>query len=305
MHRSIITQAANAEPPQRTSRPPLHPITMMMVGAHVAGCLSACRNTTAALQARGDVQVQSLDVAPYRADGLIERHVRFLPASTLGTLRSILETAPLIRGRCPDVVWTQIDIPLLPWLGSRALAHHPPLIYSCDSTPALLRGFGTHYSNWGGGSSAKVRLRDALMRLCYGRMTAFTPWSRWALRSLRDDYGVPESKLFVLPPGVDIQRWRPADGLGLRANGPARILFVGGDFVRKGGDLLVEAYRAHLRGKVEIDFVTHAPDARPEPGIRYHAQLGPNEPALQQLYQSADIMVLPTRADCFSMAGID
>lgn len=303
MHRSIATQAPNAEPPQGTSGQPRH--HMMMVGAHVAGCISACRNTTAALESRGDVEVQSLDVVPYRADGFIERHVRFLPTSTRGTLRSVIETGPLFRGQYPDVVWTQVDIPMLPWLYSRALAHHAPLIYSCDSTPALLRQFGAHYHNWGGGSSAKVRLRDGVMRLCFSRMTAFTPWSRWAMRSLRDDYGVPDSKLVVSPPGVDTQHWHPADSTGTRTPGPARILFVGGDFARKGGDLLLEVYRAHLRGKAEIDFVTHLPDAQPEPGVRYHTQLGPNDPALRRLYQEADMMVLPTRADCFSMAGIE
>jgi glycosyltransferase involved in cell wall biosynthesis len=36
-----------------------------------------------------------------------------------------------------------------------------------------------------------------------------------------------------------------------------------------------------------------------------HTGLHPNEPSLLRLYQSCDVMVIPTRADCFSIAGLE
>ena len=52
-----------------------------------------------------------------------------------------------------------------------------------------------------------------------------------------------------MPPGVDLDRWR------LPARTPAsplRLLFVGADFARKGGPLLVDVVRSRFRGRVEL-----------------------------------------------------
>ena len=48
-----------------------------------------------------------------------------------------------------------------------------------------------------------------------------------------------------------------------------RILFVGGDFVRKGGDSLLKVFRERLRHKAELVLVTRAHVAE-EPGVRVY-----------------------------------
>lgn len=79
-------------------------------------------------------------------------------------------------------------------------------------------------------------------------------------------------------------------------DGPVRILFVGGDFNRKGGSLLLDAWRQHLRDRAELHLVTHS-EITPEPGIHVYRGLKPNSPELQQLFAFADIFTLPTLGD--------
>ena len=52
--------------------------------------------------------------------------------------------------------------------------------------------------------------------------------------------------------------------------------------------------------EVELDLVTHD-QLPPEAGITVHHGLGPNSPALIELYRSADIFCLPTLGDCLPM----
>ena len=81
-----------------------------------------------------------------------------------------------------------------------------------------------------------------------------------------------------------------------------RVLFVGGDLVRKGGAVLVEAVRAlrHSGVPVELDLVTRD-DLEPGAGIRVHHGLAPNSQPLVDLYRRADVFCLPTLGDCLPM----
>ena len=209
----------------------------------------------------------------------------------------------MFRHRRLDGVWTQVDVSLMPWVVAGNAFQPVPILYTLDSTPRLLRGLGRHYEVAVTRSPMKRAVKDAVMRAFYRHVTLFNPWSEWAARSLRADYGVPESRIEVRPPGVDIGRWRPAESR--RKSGPIRLLFVGGDFERKGGDLLLDVYRNTLAGKVEIDLVTKAGLGDHGPHVRVHTGLSANDRRLVELYQQADIFVLPSRADCFSMAGME
>jgi glycosyltransferase involved in cell wall biosynthesis len=69
--------------------------------------------------------------------------------------------------------------------------------------------------------------------------------------------------------------------------------------------LLLEAFgRGAFSRRAELHIVTR--DSVPVgPGVVLHHDLENNSPALIRLYQQADIFVLPTMADCFSIASIE
>lgn len=272
------------------------------VGATWSGIETQFRNVVRAAEQDERIRTLTLPVEPHRDDA-IERYLRVLPRSTRATLREVWEMGPLYRRRDLSVVWTQLDLPLLPWALTVGAWRRVPAVYSIDATLKQLNAFGPLYDYWGGRSAVRFAVRDALERAFLRRMALLTPWSEWAARSMREDYGIDPDRVRVLPPGIDLSFWHPAPALRDPARTP-RAIFVGGDFERKGGDLLLEVFRRRFRGRLELDLVTRA-DVPEEPGVRVHTGLGPNDPRLRALYQGADFLVLPTRADCFSMAGME
>jgi glycosyltransferase involved in cell wall biosynthesis len=109
----------------------------------------------------------------------------------------------------------------------------------------------------------------------------------------------------MIPPGVDCAKW--CFDRAVPRKGAVRFLFVGGDFVRKGGPLLVEAFKT-VRDVVPgcvLDIVTMSHVVTSAEGITVHNGLKPNTPDLMRLYSNADVFVFPTRGDCFPLAVLE
>ncbi len=174
---------------------------------------------------------------------------------------------------------------------------HGNYVVSLDATPLQVDAMGEWYAHpRGGGLSEGIKRR--WYRSVFGRAAGLVAWSHWAADSLVDDYGADRSRILVAHPGAPDGFFaipRPET----TATRP-RILFVGGDFARKGGDVLLEAF-APLAGKAELLLVTDttlraAWSVRRCPGVR------PGSRALHDAFASADIFCLPTRGDCTSVA---
>jgi starch synthase len=115
------------------------------------------------------------------------------------------------------------------------------------------------------------------------------------------DYGAAPEKVHVVAPGVDLDQWFP--GSRKQSDKP-QLLFVGADFDRKGGRLLLDVYRRHLRDECDLHVVTRYAIAQ-EPGVHVHTNMKVGDRRLRELYQECDALVLPTLADCFSMAALE
>src|SRR6185437_782989 len=96
---------------------------------------------------------------------------------------------------------------------------------------------------------ALLRLQE---RVLAHHVTLFTPWSTWAADSLRKQ-GIDEQRIRVLPPGVDLEQWKPRPFPATPPGSPMRLLFVGGDFGRKGGEMLLDMFHERLMGRCELD----------------------------------------------------
>lgn len=249
-------------------------------------------------KAPGMQDARVIPVYPYRPGGHLERLP--LPSTLKGTIRSTLGASPAVTARRVTTVWTQVALPMLPFALIRS-GPNARLYYAIDCTPTLLHSFGGHYSGVDAPSSRLGRFNSACLRLFFRRCAGLLPWSAWAARSMVDDYGADENAVHVVPPGIDLAAWEPAKRD--RAERP-RLLFVGGDFERKGGPLLLDVYRHHLRGEADLHVVTRARLER-EPGVYVHTDLVMGDERLRKLYQSCDLLVLPTLADCFSIAALE
>jgi glycosyltransferase involved in cell wall biosynthesis len=173
-----------------------------------------------------------------------------------------------------------------------------PSIISLDATPIQYDALGQFYSHHQG-SAWLEHVKWKLNRDCYQAARHLVTWSQWAKQGLVDDYAVPAEKITVIPPGVNSADWaRPRPDLP--HDRPVKILFVGGDLERKGGLLLLEAFRALRPLGVELHLVTQR-GLPQEPGLFVHTQMRPNSAALKQLYHDSDIFCLPTYGDCLPM----
>jgi glycosyltransferase involved in cell wall biosynthesis len=172
-----------------------------------------------------------------------------------------------------------------------------PYLVSVDATPVQLDSMGAWYRHRRASAlleAAKKRWYESVFRSAHGMIA----WSRWAAASLTADYGVDPARITILHPGAGtdlfaLERRRPV--------AVPTILFVGGDFERKGGVELLTAFAA-LRVPARLVLVT--PAALPElpPGVEVLRGVTPGSPALLRAYAEADIFCLPTKGDCTSVA---
>lgn len=250
--------------------------------------------------ARAGINLSLNQIRPFIPGGLIERLP--LPSKTRGTIRSLMVLNRAFQNPS-DALWTQVALPVLPFLLTAGWLRRAPVFYATDCTPKLLFGMDQYYKIADDPGSLKGRLTTKLLRAYFQRCAAVLPWSQWAARSIIDDYGADGSKIQIVPPGIDTARWKPAD----RRTEPhqrLQLLFVGADFERKGGPLMLDVFRRHLRDTCDLHMVTRA-KLSPEPGVTVHSNFKPDDPELLKLYQSSDVLVLPTLADCFSLASIE
>jgi len=186
------------------------------------------------------------------------------------------------------------------------LMRHIPSIVSLDATPINFDTVGRAYGHRPASNGVLDHQKYRLNRRVFQSAALLVPFSEWARRSLIDDYGVDPGRIRVVASGaaptffeVGQRRSSPSS---LASSGPVQVLFVGGDFARKGGWHLLEALEPLLRvGACELHLVTSAP-VPTRPHVHLYPGLGPNSPALVRLYAQADLFALPSLGDCLSVA---
>lgn len=176
--------------------------------------------------------------------------------------------------------------------------HKLPSIVSLDATPMQYDELGEFYRHEQGPAWLET-LKWRLNRDCYKAARRLVVWGEWTKQGLIRDYEVPGEKITVIPPGVTVSEWqRPTPRTP--HDGPVKILFVGGDLERKGGLLLLDAFRALRDLGIELHLVTRDKVAA-EPGLFVYNDMEPNSQRLKDLYHSCDIFALPTFGDCLPM----
>lgn len=120
------------------------------------------------------------------------------------------------------------------------------------------------------------------------------PMSHWTARSLEEDCGIDRSRITVMPPSIDLGRFKAHQG---SREAVLNIVFIGNDFRRKGGDRLVSWITGPLAGKAHLHIVSTDPDARVDAvGVTCHGRV-PNDTLVSELLPAMDVLCLPTLSD--------
>jgi glycosyltransferase involved in cell wall biosynthesis len=190
-------------------------------------------------------------------------------------------------------------------LFSVGIMHQLPAVISLDATPINYDTIGLPYGHQPAGRGILDRKKYELNRRAFHAAATLVTWSDWARRSLITDYGVDSERIRVLAPGAarayfDIGRIRVTQPIDDPTSRRVRILFVGGDFNRKGGPALLAAMRGPLGERCHLEIATQS-EVPCQPNVTVHRGLKANSSALLQLFAKADIFVLPTQADALAL----
>jgi len=234
------------------------------------------------------------------ADGIVPRWLPIdfragrLPWAVTGSLQARRVIAKVLD----EIHGIFVHTTTIALLASRYFREKPAVL-SSDGTPMNKREMRAAYGLAPEGRIAS-RAKQALYRRVFRRAAGFVAWSSWTKASLVEDYGCRDEDVAVIPPGIDLRDFSP----GKRENARPRILFVGGDFERKGGDLLLDVFHRRLRDRADLVLVTRSP-VPAGPRVEVHLDLAANSEKLRSLYANCDIFVLPTRADCYSVVCME
>jgi len=220
-------------------------------------------------------------------------------------LRQSLRARPAIRRAnkiaALDGVFCHTQV--MAMLGT-GLPRRVPLVISLDATPIDFAKLGAYHAGGKPIDSRAGGLKFRWGQWAFRRASALVTFSAWCKRSLAKDYGIEESRVAVIPPGVDLDEWKPAPKRPLE-NRRARLLFVGGAFGRKGGNFMIDAFRDGLADMCELDIVSNdAPDSS-HPQIRVHRGITPGSPELRALFDQANLFLFPSLGDCTPWATVE
>lgn len=184
-----------------------------------------------------------------------------------------------------------------------SLGEELPLLVCLDATFAQLRRSRWFAMNRVAGWLTPLTLAPILPRerRLLKAARQLLPWSAPVKESLLKDYAISPSRIRVLPPSLDLTRMRPRQRV---VNKQPRVLFVGGDFFRKGGPVLREAHQRFLADRCDLHLITES--AVPEqPGLHVHRNVKAGTDLWFELWQNADVFVFPSLLETFGIVLLE
>ena len=234
----------------------------------------------------GWLGVSNLDLARFRS----EYHAGVQAARRM---RRLFGTAP------PDVVHFHRQATAYASVG---LMGRIPGVVSIDCTQDIvLDAAQSSLERWS--YQPNVRAEERI----FAAAAAIISTSQWAADCVRRRYRKCDAPIHVMPSPVRLQlfaeSWIAERAARAAAGGRPRVLFVGGDFHRKGGFDLLAAWRTgQFAGSADLEIVTDDPAAPIDlPDVRVIRGVASYSSEWSELWRRADIFVLPTRQEAFGL----
>jgi len=191
----------------------------------------------------------------------------------------------------PEIAFLQTDIPVLLIL---------------DITFRLQNGYYPEYSHQ---LAFSVRQGETVERAAFQNASKLLFETSWAARSAIEDYGIDPRKVHAIAAGANLDHIPPREQvLAKKPSKQCRLLFIGIDWQRKGGDIAYETLlKLHEMGiEAELTVCGTTPPA----GIAHERMkiipfLDKNDEhqlrEIEKLYTMADFLILPTRSEAFGV----
>ena len=172
--------------------------------------------------------------------------------------------------------------------GSVALMRRIPTVVSMDMTAYQIARESAPRYHWTHMPSIRME-RQALEAAAH-----IVTFSEWARRSVIHEHGIPGQKVTAILPGTRLETFDPPN---YTVRELPRILFVGGDFKRKGGWDLLNVFSEHFAEKTELHLVTNQPLPTVGSNVFVHAGVTAFTRRWHELFRNSDIFAMPSYAE--------
>jgi glycosyltransferase involved in cell wall biosynthesis len=184
-----------------------------------------------------------------------------------------------------------------------------PTAYVSDATVSAMSDYNRKFQLL---SAGLKRSAEALERAAINTSILTAYPSTWALESALHDYGASPHKTLLIHWGANME---PSHGAAsaVRPDRPFRLLFVGVDWVWKGGDILLRTFQG-LRNRgydVELDVVGSFPSDPPPaiPGVTFHGFISKisqdGRDRLEVLFRRAHLLIFPTQFEALGIVSAE
>lgn len=247
----------------------------------------------------------------YFAGKVIRRGLRTLTRRNIDYARTVVFSKRLAALFDRRLSKERFDIIFAP-VASNAMAFlqsSVPVVRYEDVTARVFRDYGGHLL---GLSPWSLRQCELLESQALRRADQVVFASQWAARSAIEDYGAPESKINVIPMGANLDDVPSAQHIAAvrmqRSAGSCKLLFIGVDWERKGGDIALASLR-ELRGRgieANLTVVGCTPRAGvSDPAMHVIPFLDKNLPdqrrRLDELLMDSDFLLFPSRREAYGV----
>ncbi|WP_299034106.1 glycosyltransferase family 4 protein [uncultured Pseudokineococcus sp.] len=186
-------------------------------------------------------------------------------------------------------------------------------LFEVAGAPTLLYVDCTHrqsaegWAPWNPLAGADLEAWYARERAAYRGAEHLFAFSRATRTSLVEDYGVDPARVSVVGAGVNAHELpAPAARRAPGSRGPV-LLFIGNDFERKGGHLLLQAFErvreVHPGARLQL-VGTRPSHLDVPPGVEVLGRVH-ERAVVHRLYEEADLFVLPSLFDPFPLVLIE
>ena len=278
----------------------MSPLRVLFVNENIGGHATVHHHLRPLLAGRPDVRATFLDVP---APGLLRR-IAGAPVPGLAGLD--LDLQPL-RAQLALSAWVamrlrrsiqDVDVVHLythnAGLLAAPLLHRVPTVVTTDTTNAR-NAYRLPYRTPTRWTPRALRLTLPFERRVHRLAHTVVANSDWAATSLREDYGLPDAKLRVVPFGVSPPDLPSGPAPGTTAARPT-LVFVGRQLARKGALRLLRLHQDHLADRADLVLVTPEP-VPPGRSLRVVDDLRPGDPRLWEILRSASVFVFPSEID--------
>jgi glycosyltransferase involved in cell wall biosynthesis len=176
-----------------------------------------------------------------------------------------------------------------------------PIVFLADITFRLLIDYYPNFTNL---SKFSIREAELVERKAFSNASALIFSSGWAVNSALTDYNIPEPKVHMISFGANMDLIPERDDVIHKTiNGPVKLLFLGVDWIRKGGDIVFNAFKQLQDQGVDVELTVCGcipPENNPKMTVIPFLNKN-NETDFKKLYQiflETHFLFVPSKSDC-------